>query len=207
MERKPLKWTKFSDVFGLLLMFSLLFGALTAKMAWFIATVATVPIVVLVMYMIWLKYGDNRLQVNELYSFIATLMTAIYFYIPLFSVIWNTWVGIITILLYVLLFCIFYHYREPLCRMSHGRDPKGKKKEYPFITWWLYGLGILGISSFIFILATVTFPPHEAEIILAMIFSYSCSFMFLTASPLNLVPLERLVEWKLISRRELERRR
>ena len=202
MERKPLTWTNFSGVLGLLLLFSVLGGALTVKLAWFIATVATIPIVALSMYVMWLKYGDNRVRVNELYSFVMLLMMTIYCYIPLFSIIWNSWVGAVTLLLYVLLFAIFYRYREPFCRMLNNRDANGKKKDSPFMTWWLAGVGLLGIASFIFILATVPFPPHEAEINLVIIFMYSISFVFFTISPLNLVHPEQLIEWKILHRKD-----
>lgn len=202
MERTPLKLTNFSDALGLLLMISVLGGALTVKWAWFITTIATLPIVALIMYLIWLKYGEKCLRVNQFYAFIIMLMMAIYWYIPLFSIIWNSWVGVVTLLFHALLFGFFYRYREPFRRMSENRDINGKKKDYPFMTWWLAGMGLLGISSFIFIFATVSLPPHEPEIIFTIVFGYSISFMFLTASPMSLVHPERLIEWKILHRKE-----
>ena len=202
MERIPLKLTIFSDTLQVLLMFSVLLGALTVKWAWFIATVATLPIIALIMYLIWLKYGEKCFRVNQFYAFIMVLMMSIYCCIPLFSIIWNTWVGVVTSLLHALLFVIFYRYREPFRRMSQNRDVNGKKKDYPFMTWWFAGLGIIGISSFVFIFATVSFPPHEPEIIFTTVFGYSISFMFLTASPMSLIHPEQLIKWKLLHRKE-----
>ena len=202
MERTPLKFTNFSDAFGLLVMFAVLWGALTGKLAWFIATVATLPIVALIMYLIWLKYGEKCLRVNQCYAFIVFLMMTIYCCIPLFSIIWNTWVGVVTFLLHALLFTVFYLYREPFRRMSENRDVNGKKKDYPFMTWWLAAMGILGVASFVFTFANVSFPPHEPEIILVTAFSYSFSFMPLTASPMCLIHPERLIEWKILHRKD-----
>jgi hypothetical protein len=116
MNRKSIKETNILNVVCLAVMFSLLFGALTEDLMWFLGTIATVPVICILLYAAWWKYGHNKIRLNSINCFIMMVMFTLYCYIPLLSLAWGTWWVWGSLAMYFLIFTVSYIIREMMLR-------------------------------------------------------------------------------------------
>ncbi|MHA0856854.1 hypothetical protein [Paenibacillus sp. CMAA1364] len=112
MDRKPIGKTNIPNVVGLAVVFSILFGAATENLTWFLASVSSVLVICLLLYAIWLKFGDNGIRVNSINVFIMLVMLTMYTYIPFLYLTWDTPLGWQSMALYILVFIMSFVVRE-----------------------------------------------------------------------------------------------
>jgi hypothetical protein len=195
MNRKRIFATNIPNVMVLAIMFSILFGALTEDLMWFLGTVGSLPIISILLYVVWWKYGHNGIRLNSINCFIMMLMFTFYTYVPLLSLAWGTWLAWGSFAMYILIFIVSYITRENIMRKVNQIDENGGYKKSSFII--VYGLIMLVFGIFGFLMVrTVSGLDGQIEI---SIFFYLFSYLFVILSPLFLITPEKALNMKAIS--------
>lgn len=104
--RKSITQTNMKATAIICIVFALLMSAITEDLKILIVTVLTIPIVVLLLFILWLKFGYNGIQLNSINVFVMLTLLSVYSSIPLFSVIWGTWLSWLTILIHLMTYVI-----------------------------------------------------------------------------------------------------
>lgn len=194
--RIPILETNIISVAFLCVIFAPLMSALTENLKIFIVSVLTIPIVLLLLFILWLKYGYSGIHLNSINIFVMSTMLSVYSSIPLFSIIWGHWVAWLTILIHIVTFMFGFINREKLILRLNGINEEGKKEPNRFILY--YSLGILVLGFVGYIILQFTLATSASNVFIFGFFHLLC-YSFFAISPAFLIHPDRALELGTIS--------
>ncbi|WP_203363585.1 hypothetical protein [Bacillus sp. REN10] len=197
MERTKIGETNVPNVIILAVVFSALCGAFTEDLTWFLFSIGTVPVLMLILYIIWLKYGHDGVYVRTINVFIMLMMLTFYCYIPMLYLTFGTWVMWLTLAVYIVVFCICYFFQEPMLLKVNHIDKKGQYKRSSFLLIYVVLLGGVGVIG-VWIANGVLLPTTDLVAIASLFYVFS--YFFFILSPLFLISPKRALELKIISK-------
>ena len=195
MERKPIGETNIWNIVILAAVFAFLSGALTEKLIWFIGTLMTTPLVIVLLFAMWYKYGHDGVKLNSMNCFIMIIMFTLYMYIPLLSVTWGTWFSWFTFAIYCFVYLISFILREKLLLKFSELNEATRGFLTAILIFYLIILG-LGIISWLLIIKTM----DNGDTVGGFFFiSMLTTFMSLPLSPMFLLEPKRVLELGVIT--------
>ncbi|WP_338753152.1 hypothetical protein [Bacillus sp. FJAT-52991] len=195
MKRKKVRQTNIPKVTILAVIFSFLFGALTEDLTWFLFSIGLVPVFLLILYIVWLKYGHDGVHVRTINVFIMLIMMTFYCYIPMLHLTFRTWSMWLTLALYIIIFAICYFNRRSMVLKVNNLDANGRYKRSKLLLIYSVMLGVIGMIA-IWIANEVLVPTNS--VVIAALF-YVGSYFFLILSPIFLLSPKKALEMKVIS--------
>ncbi|AXI10964.1 hypothetical protein CV093_20950 [Oceanobacillus sp. 143] len=195
-NRKPILETNIINVIIVCVMIAPIMGGLTENLKLFIATMCTIPVVVLLLFILWLKYGYSGIHLNSINMFVMLAMILVYSAIPLFNSIWGTWIGWLTIFVHIITFLIGFINREKLIRNISGIDENGNKALPKFLLYYSIGLFVLGIIGFVSLQVAIGTLGSN---VIVFAFLHLIAYYLFAISPVFLNNPERALEMGAIS--------
>lgn len=189
--RKPISETNMKAVIVLSIIFALLFGALTEDLIILIACAASIPLVILLVFFLWFKFGHNGIQLNSINVFVMLTMFAVYSSIPLFSVIWGTWLSWLIIIIHFTTYLIGYINRERFALILNSKNRKGEDVYSKFLVSYALGVFFIGIASIIILNFSILI---DADYLLFYGFIYLLAYYTSAISPAFLINPQRALE-------------
>lgn len=197
-ERKPILHTNIVTVTILCIVLAAIMSGATENLQIFIATMLTIPIVLLILLILWLKYGFSGIHMNSICLFVMLTMMSVYSSIPLYSVIWGHWLAWLPIFIHIVTFVFGYINREKLILRLNGIEDEESKKPSRFILYYSIGILLLGIFGF-------TIVVTNANNVSIFAFLYLIGYFLFAIGPAFLVPPERALELGVITKRHYEK--
>lgn len=196
-KRKPISQTNMFLVILVAVIMAPLFSAAAESMRIFLYAVLTIPIVIVILFLLWLKYGFNGIHLNTVNCFVMFIMMSVYSSIPLFRLIWDTWAAWFIIGIHLVTFLIGYINREKLTRKIAGVDEKGNKQTNKSLLYYYMGVIILGIAGIIIL--NLTIESNGGPLII-FAFIHILFYYLFAISPVFLIHPDRVLEMGAISR-------
>ncbi|RDW16700.1 hypothetical protein [Oceanobacillus chungangensis] len=195
-NRKRISETNIFNVIIVCIMIAPIMGALTENLKLFIATMCTIPVVVLLLFILWLKYGYSGIHLNSINVFVMLIMIFFYSAIPLFSIVWGTWVGWLIILVHIITFMIGFINREKIACNINGIDEDGNRAPPKFLLYYYIGMLVLGIGGIITMRVTIA---TEGSLVIFFGFLHLIIYYIFAISPIFLIDPKRALEMGIVS--------
>lgn len=201
-SREPILETNVLSIILFCIFFSVLTGGVTENLKIFIGSVLTIPIVSLLVFILWLKFGHSGILLNSINVFIMLTMMSVYWSIPLFSIIWGHWTAWLTTFIHLVTFVFGFIHREKLALRLNGMTEKGKKKPSRFLLYYLLCIFVVGTAGYIILQVSLATSASGLSL---FAFLHIFSYFFFAISPAFLVRPERALELGIITKRHYDK--
>ncbi|RDW15848.1 hypothetical protein CWR48_19180 [Oceanobacillus arenosus] len=200
-NRKPIKQTNIINVIIVCIIIAPIMGGITENLKIFIVTMFTIPAVLLLLFILWLKYGHSGIHLNSINVFVMLTMILIYSAIPLFNIVWGTWIGWLTIIVHIITFLIGFINREKLIRNIAGIDENGNKAHRAFLFYYSFGIFVLGVFGYISMQVAIETSGGN---VIVFGFMHLIGYYIFAISPVSLINPKRALEMGAISQRHYD---
>jgi hypothetical protein len=191
-KRKPIFQTNLVNVVVLAIIFAPLFGAITENLKVFIGSVLTIPVLVILLLCIWLRFGHSGILVNSINVFIMIAMMAFYCSVPLFYLVWGSWLIWLLLGIYLVTFLVGYINKEKLImKLSVTEGSDGVPRPAKFLLCYSLGAFVIGVIGVI-IVNTAIYTGGQKIYVFG--FFYLLSYYLFAVSPAFLVKPTRALE-------------